>query len=277
MYKLGRLPRTRLPGIPHLSSWMSSMVLPEPPASISYVTSMPPDYGAMLNDVLGDCTCAAYYHAMQVWSFNAGGVEITASDADVLRLYEVTCGYDPGDPSTDVGGVEQNVLEYIHQHGLPQAPAGMIWSHMQPEAHKLLAYFEVDHRNPKDIKRVISECGVAYIGFNVPDNVMPVHGQPPKQWTFQAGSSLEGGHAVVLVGYDEEWITFISWGELYQMTWDFFTTYTDECYALCDSTWINATGRTPFGMTMVDLKAQMSALSAVSRLRALKIELNQPN
>jgi radical SAM superfamily enzyme len=36
--------------------------------------------------------------ARQIWSFNAAK-EITEADADVLKLYELACGYDPRDPT----------------------------------------------------------------------------------------------------------------------------------------------------------------------------------
>lgn len=236
---------------------------------------MSPDFGAMLNDSISDCTCAAYYHAMQIWSFNAGHKELKIPDSDVLRLYKRSCGYDPEDASTDQGGTAQGVLNYIHDHGLPQQPTNILMRHAQPQSHKLLAYFEVDHRNHEDIKRVIAECGVCYIGFNLPDNVLPQVAEPvpPKKWTYKPGAENIGGHAVVLVGYDPEWATFISWGELYQMTWQFFAAFVDECYALCDSTWIDLKGKTPFGMTMTELTSQMKALSALSQLKAIKAQL----
>ncbi len=274
MYKLGRKPRAYNTAIPYLSRLTSTKSLPPIPATKDWSVGMDADYGKMLNDKLGDCTCAAYYHAMQIWSFNAGQLEMTAPDSDVLRLYELTCGYDPDDPSTDRGGIEQTVLEYIHHHGLPVADAGLLWRQMQRERHKLLAYFEVDHRSRDDVKRTIAQCGVAYIGFNVPSNVMPDDAPPPKQWAVQDGSSLIGGHAVVLVGYDADWLTFVSWGELFQMNWAFFEAYTDEVYALCDSTWISTTGLSPFGLSLEELREQMAAMTAVARLKALKAQVN---
>ena len=42
-----------------------------PPPQVEYTKGMPKTLGMMMNDTLGDCTCAAFYHALQVWSFNA--------------------------------------------------------------------------------------------------------------------------------------------------------------------------------------------------------------
>ncbi len=68
--------------------------LPPPPAAVDYTKGMPTDLGMMLNDSLGDCTCAAYYHARQVWTFNTGKM-VTEPDGDVEDLYVKACGYDP--------------------------------------------------------------------------------------------------------------------------------------------------------------------------------------
>ena len=82
-FKLGRLLRTYDPRIPHLSALRAGQTPPTPPASIDYTKGMPANLGMMLNDTLGDCTCAAVYHAIQVWSFNALKKIDTEPDSDV--------------------------------------------------------------------------------------------------------------------------------------------------------------------------------------------------
>ena len=137
--KLGRLPRTYNPAIPCMSALMNlakPIVLPD---SVDYTAKMPDNLGMMLNDRLGDCTCAAYYHFMQTTSFIATGKMITQVDTDVLKLYEGACGYNPNDPSTDIGGIEQDVLTYLHKTGAPTGTKAQ--TH-----HKLTAFFEVDFR-----------------------------------------------------------------------------------------------------------------------------------
>jgi hypothetical protein len=56
-------------------------------------------------------------------------------------------------------------------------------------------------RNLGDVKRTIVNGGIAYIGFNVPQNIMT--DPPQKIWTVAPGNSpIVGGHAVALPGYD---------------------------------------------------------------------------
>src|SRR5580692_1786049 len=117
--KLGRLPRQYSPRVPHLSAWLGGAVLPPPTVSVDYTVGMPANLGVMNNDQLGCCTCAAFYHALQVWTFNADGVIDTESDSEVLSLYEQACGYNPSNPQSDQGGVEQDVLAYLVNSGAP--------------------------------------------------------------------------------------------------------------------------------------------------------------
>ena len=255
--KLGRLPRSFDPRIPHYSALVAGKTLAPPPPTVNYTGKMPASFGMMLNDRLGDCTCAAVYHARQVWTFNASGTEITEPDKDVLRLYEQACGYNPSDPNSDQGGNEQHVLKFLLTTGAPVGTG--------VKRDKISAFVEVDPRNIDDVKRTINDCGVAYIGFNVPQNIVPPGGDPPAVWSVDPSKpKIVGGHAVVLPGYDANGATVISWGQLYTMTWDFFTTYVDEVYAIADDAWVDKTGKTPAGMSLADLEAQMQALQATT-------------
>jgi hypothetical protein len=252
--RLGRLHRTYNPRIPHMSALLAGQTLPPPPAQIDYTKDMPGELGIMRNDTLGDCTCAAYYHARQVWSFNAESKLITEPDVDVVMLYTLACGYNPRVPGEGPGGNEQHVLTYLLKQG---APVGG----KSATRHKIAAFVEVDPRHVDDVKRTIVDCGVAYIGFNVPQSLMPPNAPPPAVWTVDPhNSKIIGGHAVVLAGYDANGFKVISWGQYYTMTYQFFSTFVDETYAIADSTWFNTKKMTPGGLTLPELEAQMQAL-----------------
>jgi hypothetical protein len=217
---------------------------------------MPADLGMMLNDKLLNCTCAAFYHALQVWSFNAAGRSaadiVRVSDANVTQLYTLACGYDPKQPGEGPGGKGQHVLKYLLNHGAP------IGRHRQ---NRLLAYIEVDPRQVDDVKRAINDCGLVYVGFQVPEYLGPQNRHLPKVWDVNPSNRrIIGGHAVVLPGYDEQTVDVISWGRFYKMAWPFFTKYVDEVYAIADRAWIAATRKTPGGLTLDQLETQMEAL-----------------
>jgi hypothetical protein len=254
-FKLGRLARSHDKRIPMLHALLSGKP-PEPVVpAVDYTKGMPANLGVMKNDTLGDCTCAAYYHAIQVWSFNAAKKIDTEPDVDAVDLYEQACGYKPSQGGEGPGGNEQHVLTYILKKGAPYGPDGQ-------QRHKLLAFAEVDVKNTDNIKRTIHDCGVAYIGFDVPQFLMPPDAEPPAVWdvTPKGDNTIIGGHAVVLAGYDAKGARVISWGRYYTMTWAFFEKFVDEAYAIADPEWINAKQMTPGGLTIAQLEEAMQAL-----------------
>ena len=249
--KLGRNPRTFNPKIPHMSSLMPTLKLPELPASVDWSKGIS-NWGMMKNDLLGCCTCAGVYHMHQIQTLNTL-TEQTESDNCVLDLYEKACGYQPGNPNTDNGGIEQNVLEYLLN-------TGFLLNNGTRD--KIIAFIEVDPRNIIDIKHTINEFGGCYIGFMVPSNLFdPETGEPPKVWQFDpAHTETEGGHCVFICGYSSVGPIFISWGSIYQMSWDFFEHYTEESYGILSKDWLNSTGKTPLNMTIEQLEQLMSAI-----------------
>lgn len=250
--KYGRLPRARNPAVPHYSAIVAGrrQLLTAAPPSADYAQGMSASLGAMLNDTLGDCTCAGAGHSRQVWTFNANPPMETPSDSAVESLYEQACGYVPGDPSTDQGGLEQSVLTY--------------WMNKGFDGQELTAFVEVDPANLNDVRQVIFDCGLAYIGFNVPAFLEQNGMVPGSTWDVDPSGdqSIVGGHCVVLPGYSSPAATFrvISWGSLYTMTAAFFAAFVDEVYGLVDSDWIKATGLTPAGLSITQWQAQMAAL-----------------
>jgi len=253
--KLGRTPRTFDPRVPHLSALLAGKAPPPPPAAIDYTQGMGGSFGMMLNDTLGDCTCAAFYHARQVWTFHRGA-EDTEPDSDVEALYVQACHYNPKVSGEGPGGNEQHVLTFLHKTGAPIGPSGQ-------GRDKIGAFVEVDPRNTDDVKRTIAQLGLVYIGLNVPENILPADGSaPPAVWDVAPGSpKIVGGHAVVLPGYDAAGATLISWGTKYTMTWNFFATYVDEVYGITDAAWTQPAGQSFAGMSADELSQQMRYLT----------------
>lgn len=265
--KLGRRPRTYDPAMPHMAAlrMMAPAILPPIPDAVHWTDGMPDDLGMMENARLGCCTCAGAYHAMQVWSYHGRSRILTEPDDEVLRMYCEFCGYLPGQPDTDQGGVEQDVLRDWLRLGVPIVEG----SHDgRPGRSRIRVALEVDPHRPDQMRRAIYECGALYVGFEVPQSLMvdPV----PEVWAVTTPSNTVGGHCVVLTGYDATGGTFdlISWGRKYRMTETFWRTYAadmqGEAYALLHPWWIDGTGRTPFGLPIDQLAAQMRAFGGVS-------------
>lgn len=201
-------------------------------------------WGAMLNDRLGDCTIAGCAHAVQVWSANLGR-EITVPDAVVLGAYEAWDGYEPNDPSTDQGGVELDVLTRWRAEGFG--------------GHKLLGFAGVRAADVDEARTAIHLFGGCYIGL-----ALPLTAQRQPVWDV---ATLEGdgdpgswgGHCVYVAAYDPQGFTCITWGQLKRMTVSFWESYCDEAYALLGADWLGAQG-SPGGFDLAALKADLAQL-----------------
>jgi hypothetical protein len=213
--------------------------LPTPPPSLSWFGDVT-NWGMMLNDTLGNCTCAAIGHGDQVVSLNTPVGLITPPDVLILNLYEHACGYVPGDPSTDQGGVIIDVLNYVRKNGLGHK--------RKPYPHKkkfpLFAYADPSPNSTLHIMQSVQTFGIVDIGLQLPvsaqsqvGGVWDVVGDPKTDANSQPGSW--GGHSVIVAAYDSVGPTCITWGQLQKMTWAFWNTYCDESHALLFNFWLD--------------------------------------
>jgi hypothetical protein len=200
------------------------------------------DFGVMLNDRLGCCTISGCGHAIQIWSVNTVK-EATVPDSTILHYYEKWDGYDPLDPSSDQGGVELDVLKAWRKQGL----AG----------HKILGFAAANIHNLEEIKQTIHLFGGSYIGMTVTDKEMQDANNPAIPW--DVGGSVIGGHCVVVIGYDAQFMYFISWGKIYKMTIACWNANVDEAYGILGQDWLTDKGA-PNGFNLNQLQADLSAI-----------------
>jgi hypothetical protein len=204
------------------------------------------------NDALGDCTAAALANQEIAWN-NAVGRASDITEKQVVQFYSATTGYDPTNPATDEGGVESDILsQWLKTPGLLGG-------------HNLTAFAAFRPQNLTSLKDSIWVTGGAYLGLNLPETI-ETQGRlwevPAQGATGTGAPGSLGGHAVCALGYDPRVIYFASWGSLYQMTWDFYTTYAEEAYSLISSDFVRADGLAPNGFDLATLQADMQALAA---------------
>jgi hypothetical protein len=183
------------------------------------------DWGEMLNDRLGICTCAALGHLVQIWTASAG-TEFTPPDADILSAYEQACGYNPADPNSDQGGLITTVLDYFKNVGV--------------SGHKIAAHAEVNLTQMR-VQQAIYTFGAIDLGINLP---ISCQNQVGEVWDVvgdgQTGDSAPGswgGHSVAANFYSPEGIWCVTWGQMQKMTWQFFMLYVDEAHCCISSDW----------------------------------------
>ena len=72
------------------------------------------------------------------------------------------------------------------------------------------------------------------------------------------------GHAVCLIGYDDATDMFkvATWGEVWDMSFDWFQKYCDESYAILNDLSLNSSGRTAEGFDMAALQVDLQQIGA---------------
>jgi len=252
IFKLGKKKAVHPKGMRMLASLTAG--LPEPPPAVGWykgyqekpgVTSWPMD----ANDTLGDCTIAGISHLLQLWT-TLTGAPVVPTDAQVIAEYSRLCGYVPGDPSTDNGGVESDLLTTWQSGGI--------------FGHKIDGFVGVNPQSAIQMRDAIHYFGGAYLGVE-----LPISAQDQDIWDVPAGGATGdgepgswGGHCVLGVVADPRYVGLITWGSIKLATWSWIYTYCSEAYALLSQDWMTPSGSTPGGVPMASMVANLKRITA---------------
>jgi len=209
--KLGKLAPARPAGL-HMLAFYQTNPLPAAPESVDV-----PNFGdwrMLANDKYGDCTFAGIVHARMATSAVLGLTETWPTDDEVVQAY---LSYTNGQ---DAGAVEADLLKYWQQNDI--------------FGSKLAAYAPSDHADFDELKSVVASFGLAYIGVRLPVTYQDqfINNQPWALTGTPADDQIEGGHCVVIVGYDSDYAYSISWGKVQAISWDWLRSYMEESWAL---------------------------------------------
>lgn len=246
-FKLGRLPNDPSKPRIRLATHRREMT---PPPSTNWAGV--PGWGILLNDQLGDCTCAGDGHIAEILTFYGRGTEITITDAEALAAYEAVGGYNPddgppGENPTDQGATVQAALGYLRKPGM----GGV----------QIDAFAEVAAGDMNAIQAACAELGPLSAGVNLPAIAQQqfVDGQP---WgVVPDDGGIEGGHCIVLCGYDEDYLYFVTWGQVQKATYEWWARYGEEIWAVISRDWVSAAGKDPEGVDLASLGAEFAQLT----------------
>lgn len=242
-FRLGKQRAT--PARPKLRFATLAGSLAAPPATLDFYTEVS-DWPMYLNDRYGDCVWAGFGHQIEQITRYGQGHTIEITDQDVETGYEST-GFRPDDPNTDQGTNVEDGLSYWRKTGL----AG----------HKIVAYAAVDVSNATEIKQAAALFGAVGIGFNFPAYAMDQF-DAGKPWDVQkANASIEGGHYVIVVGYDGTYFYVVTWGKVQKMTPAFFRKYVDEAYVVADDEMVSAVSQYVEGTDLHAFGEQFASLT----------------
>lgn len=212
--KLGRLPSPpeKLATTLKLARYLPNLAHPD---AVDLTVGIP-SWPMFANDHYGDCTCASLGHMLEVFTMQVDGKPRILTDNDILALYNlVNNGVDQGADMLRVLGT---------------------WRKVGLAGDLIFAYCAVPPSNLELVKAGLWYFSGLYIGLNLPLTAQVQTGQG--LWAVVPGGGPHsapgswGGHAVNVVAYDAVGPTVVTWGALQKMTWEFWNTYVDECYAV---------------------------------------------
>jgi hypothetical protein len=253
-YKLGRLPKKHNAKTLDFAKYLRASAPPPPPAKLWREYKIPAGaWGMFGNDTIGDCTCAAVAHMIMLTTAHTGTL-VTPVEADIIAAYSAITGYDPnqtqpdGSNPTDNGAAITDVLNYWQTTGI----AG----------HKILGWAAIDQTNLTAIKQAIYLFGGIDLGVNLPQSAMD-QTQANLAWTPVSGSPIIGGHSIPSFGFGSVGGNVITWAERQEYTWEWFTQFCDEAYAVITEDWIDqSSGIAPNTLNLAALQEDLNALKA---------------
>lgn len=209
-----------------------------------------PQWRMFRNDEIGDCTVASRAHLLQCEAVNAGR-SISITDDDVASAYSAVTGYDPDRPETDQGAQMIDVLKFMRQVGLAGTTIG--------------AFAAVETGSRIQVETAINAFGGLWAGIDLPisaqtQTVWDV--APPDRRDASHDRNSWGGHAVAVIGYQRTGLTFVTWGAIKTMTWEFLMSYCSEGWATIDALWLRDDGLTPSGFDAALMAADLAAVSS---------------
>lgn len=241
-YKLGRLPVKHDPRTLKLEKYLG-VELTAPP-SINWGKNVT-QWGMMMNDSLGDCTCAAAGHLIMTWTRNSGAL-VTPTDSDIVGAYSAITGYNPSNPNSDNGAIELDVLKYWQNTGIAN--------------HKIGAFVSINPQNLNHLRLATWLFGGVYTGVNLTSADMDAS-EAGKPWII-TNNNWEGGHAIPITSYDQDTFQFITWGTTQNATNDWVTGQMEEAYAIISQDWFSNSGLAPSGFDMDQLMADFNVVKS---------------
>ena len=245
--RLGKLPARVDPRTLKMAKYFAAAP-PKAPDSLDNGSKVP-SWGMLANDSLGDCTVAGLLHAIMLWESLACGIAPAFSDADAVALYSQLCGYVPGNPATDEGGVEIDILN--------------AWRKAPIQGVELQAYVSVDPTDWAEVQLATWLFGTLYMGLALPLSAQADIGKVWNDLSDEPGTW--GGHCTVSCGYSNlagfgcaPVLDAVTWGTTQRMTPAWLAKYCDELYAPLTAKWIEANGDAPSGFDLAQLTADLA-------------------
>lgn len=204
--KLGALPpRPHAPTI-NLSA-LFPRGLPKPPAAWDATQGIT-DWGMLGNDTAGDCVVAGFLHLSMIEQKIATGRAPEFTSDEALALYTQLTGWDPSKPDSDTGLNVEDFLTLATQRTL----IGQRLKEFAPVKVNTVEHLKIGLWLFDGINTA------ALLPFDAEDQFGA--GQPWTTNSQQRDQPPLGGHDIPAVAYDEDGVTYVTWGTTQRASWD---------------------------------------------------------
>lgn len=213
--RFGAYASPQLPPPPPAFSVLTAAVLPK--LGIAPSPQAIRDLFPMLgNDRYGDCAAVGLAHSITIYHALLGA-KLIPDTAMVEKLYfHLTGGVDSGLALLDV-------LNYWRRNVVITAAGA------DGREGKILSYVRLNPHNHLHVQQAMNLFGALYLGFQCQENVEKEFDQ---RVPWQPGKLTNSGHCVVAVGYDQQTVDVLTWGDHQYGTWAWFDECVDEIYAI---------------------------------------------
>lgn len=236
--KLGRLPGKVPVGLRDLTFY-SAGSLPKPPASVAV-----PDVANWTMDAntrLGCCGVAGLNHGFMCDAAMTEESE-TFPSADQVAAYYLT--YTDGQ---DTGVVLSEFLAYVRKE--------------QFFGHTVTAFAPVAVHDVPTLQWAVAAYGFAYTGISVTQAMEQSFGNHQPWQMATLSSTVLGGHCVPAVGYDDQFLYVVTWGEVQAVSWPAWHAMSSEAWAVITGELVAREGDGR-GVTLAALRSDLDQLAA---------------
>jgi hypothetical protein len=227
---MGKLPAKTDSRTLRLSSYLRGLGRPAPAADYTRAVPKARRWPLLANNRFPCCTCSAAGHMIEVWTANTGTVRIIP-DSAVVRTYRRFVG--------DVHKPHKHMIDVLNY-----------WRNSGIAGDRILAYAQLTPGDVAETKLTIELFGACYVGLALPnfalipgtfDHVLNTPWTKPfKKERADTIPQRRNGHTVAAVKYDRDNVYVVTWGILKPMSWDFYSTYCEEAYAVLSKDFVDA-------------------------------------
>jgi len=207
------------------------------------------DYGKKISGQ-NNCIPAAAAHTITCWTSNAKPVAASFSQQTIDEVYAREAEKDPNT------GLPNGCILSRFLDG---------WQSKGVGGHVILDYAKLRTQDRDEMKKSLFLYGGAIAGFKMPKTAS----RQSAKWEVVPGSpelSAEpdswGGHAVAVVGYDENGLLVVSWGRVIQVTWAFYEKYNDESFTMLSLDWLKDDKISPSKFDLATLQKRLNEFNS---------------